>query len=93
MFLCLLENQAILTKDNMIKRKWKGEPECYFCSHPETQTHLMFECSGMRVVWSVVALCFNFNTRPRSLEQFWAWIKGALPGGEAIYTLGLAAIC
>jgi len=33
----LLENNAILTKEvNMIKRKWKGDPSCYFCNQLES---------------------------------------------------------
>ena len=31
-FLWLLLNNAILTKDNLIKRKWVGDPVCYFCN-------------------------------------------------------------
>jgi len=29
-FIWLIENNAILTKDNMIKRNWIGDPHCYF---------------------------------------------------------------
>lgn len=28
----LLENDATLTKDNMISKKWKGNPSSYFCN-------------------------------------------------------------
>ena len=30
-FLWLLENGAVLTKDNLIKRNWVGDPSCLFC--------------------------------------------------------------
>jgi hypothetical protein len=30
-FLWLMMNNAILTKDNLLKRKWSGDPSCYFC--------------------------------------------------------------
>ena len=49
-FMWLLENDALLTKDNMIKRNWKGSPECYFCNHNESINHLFFSCSVARVV-------------------------------------------
>lgn len=42
-FLWLLENQAILTKDNMVNIKWNGDPGCYFWNKEETPDHLMFE--------------------------------------------------
>jgi hypothetical protein len=34
-FMWLLEQKAILTKGNMIKRKWQGVSDCYFCGAPE----------------------------------------------------------
>jgi hypothetical protein len=40
-----------------------------------------------------VAICFGQNSRPSSYEQYWLWIKQALPGGDKFYMLGLAAIC
>jgi hypothetical protein len=33
-FMWLLEQKAILTKDNMIKRNWQGGPGCYFYGAP-----------------------------------------------------------
>jgi hypothetical protein len=47
----LIDQNAILTKDNMIKKKWVGDPGCYFCGIDETIDHLMFECPIARVVW------------------------------------------
>jgi hypothetical protein len=49
-FLWMAVNNAILTKDNMIKRNWSGDPSCYFCSQPETVNHLLFQCSTAKVV-------------------------------------------
>ena len=43
MFLWLIENKAILTKDNMLKRKWVGSPTCHFCNQNESINHLFFE--------------------------------------------------
>jgi hypothetical protein len=42
--------KTILTKDNMIKRKWKGDKECYFCGLTETVGHQMFERPMAKVV-------------------------------------------
>ena len=39
-FLWLVLNNAILTKDNILKRRWQGDPSCYFCSQAETVNHL-----------------------------------------------------
>jgi hypothetical protein len=55
----LMENGAILTKDNMIKRNWKGNPECYFCDQHETINHLFFGCSVAKVIWACIAKCLG----------------------------------
>jgi hypothetical protein len=41
-FMWLVVNDAILTKDNMIRRKWQGDLKCYFCSMNESAPHLLF---------------------------------------------------
>jgi hypothetical protein len=92
-FMWLLENKAILTKDNMIRRKWVGEPKCSFCDQNESIDHLFFECPVARAVWGIIALCFRANTIPRSLDQFWVWIKSHFPHGEKVFLLGGEAIC
>jgi hypothetical protein len=46
----LEEQKAILTKDNMIRRKWAGDPGSYFCGDPETCDHLLFACPVAKVV-------------------------------------------
>jgi hypothetical protein len=91
-FMWLVEQGAILTKDNMVRRNYQGDPCCYFCSDPESSDHLFFECPIARVVWGVIAVCFAQNSRP-SYVQYWRWINGALPGGEKFHMFGLAAIC
>lgn len=40
----MAENNAILTKDNMIKWKWVGNPLCQFGQEHESVNHLFFEC-------------------------------------------------
>jgi hypothetical protein len=92
-FMWLVEQKAILTKDNMIKRQWQGDPSCYFCSAPKTMDHLFFGCPIAKVVWGVLAICFQQNTRPSTYEQFWSWINMALLEGLQFHMLGLAAVC
>jgi hypothetical protein len=47
----------------------------------------------VKVVWGVMALSFHKKDRPTSYEQYDPWIRKALPGGDAVYMFGLAAIC
>jgi hypothetical protein len=89
----LIAQDAILTKDNMIRRQWQGDPGCYFYGVPEDRDHLFFKCPVSKVVWGVLALCSHQATRPSSYGQYWAWVRSAIPGGQEVYVLGLAAIC
>jgi len=50
-FLWLLENKGVLTKDNLIRRNWQGDPSCYFCSTNESIDHLFFLCPVAKVNW------------------------------------------
>jgi len=55
-FLWLIMNNAILTKDNMITRV--GSPTCYFCDRDETVPHLLFQCSIAKAVWASLPIVF-----------------------------------
>lgn len=65
-FLWMVANNAILTKDNMIKRNWQGDPTCFFCSSDENVSHLLFQCSTARAVWATVAICIGADDIPNS---------------------------
>jgi hypothetical protein len=92
-FMWLVEQKATLTKENLIKRQWHGDPNCYFCGTPETVDHLFFCCPITKVVWGVLAICFQQSIRPSTYEHFWSWINLALPGAQHVHMLGLATVC
>jgi hypothetical protein len=43
-FLWLLANNKMLTRDNLSKRKNLDDKRCLFCNEPETVSHLFFDC-------------------------------------------------
>ena len=47
--LWLLENGVVLTKDNLLKRNWTGDPSCYCCFSNECIDHLFFLCPVAKV--------------------------------------------
>jgi hypothetical protein len=53
-FMCLLNQNAILTKDNLLKRNWHGDQHCKLCSKDENIIHLFFDCS--------LAICMESNS-------------------------------
>ncbi|WVZ60403.1 hypothetical protein U9M48_010430 [Paspalum notatum var. saurae] len=74
-FLILLEKGVILTRDNMVRRKWKGDPICSFCDELETINHLFFDCPVTKVVWALIANCLGASVIPRNMQQCWDWAK------------------
>jgi hypothetical protein len=50
-FIWMVAQSAILTKENMISRNWQGDPACYLCEDPESVDHLLFQCPISKVVW------------------------------------------
>jgi hypothetical protein len=92
-FMWLTLQDSILTKDNLLKRKWRGSPACTFCQDTESVNHLMFECPVMKYVWSIMAYILGATVRPSSFSQYWIWIYRHLPGGKHVFFVGLAAVC
>jgi hypothetical protein len=92
-FIWLVAQKSILTKDNMLKRRWQGNLWYYFCGSIEIVDDLLFTCHITNVIWGIVAICFHQHDRPSSYEQFRLWIKKALSGRDLVFMLGLAPIC
>jgi hypothetical protein len=63
-FLWLVLNNAILTKDNMIRRKRQGDLVCYFCNMNESVSHLLFHCNIAKAVWATFATCIGVDDIP-----------------------------
>lgn len=91
-FLWLVEQNAILTKDNLIKWKWKGSKTYAFCTENETVNHLFFDCPTAKYVRSLLAYALGADCRPSSMNQFWVWIRNILPQPPTMHLVGLAAI-
>lgn len=92
-FMWLVFHNAILTKDNLVKRKWKGNKTCFFCNNDETIDHIFFECIVARYVWSMVAFVFGVKCRPNSLEQFWFWASSYIQSAKHFHMVGLSSVC
>lgn len=89
----LIEQNAILTKDNLATKNWIGDNKCAFCNADETIHHLFFSCDMAKYVWSLVAFVLGAADRPSSFEQYWVWIKRQLGNRKQFFMVGLAAIC
>jgi hypothetical protein len=92
-FTWLLENNVVLTKDNMAKRKWDGNPSCMLSSQVETREHLFFQCPIAKCVWGIVGACFGTRSIPGNITQYKKWINEYLPSEKHVHYFGFAAIC
>lgn len=90
-FMWFFLQEAILTKDNICKRKWRGNESCAFCTDKESVRHIFFECAT--AIWSLMAFAFGSDCRPSNFDQYWVWISNSFPQGQQLYAMGLAAIC
>jgi len=92
-FLWLISFDAVLTKDNLCKRKWQGDPSCVFCDSKETISHLFFQCPVARVIWLIIAKCFRASNMPTNLQQCWRWCETWRPFGKKYHPWGVAVVC
>uniref|UniRef100_A0A452XHY1 Reverse transcriptase zinc-binding domain-containing protein n=1 Tax=Aegilops tauschii subsp. strangulata TaxID=200361 RepID=A0A452XHY1_AEGTS len=60
-FMWFVHKQVILTKDNLIKRRWVGRSRCCFCDHDGTIQHLFLECPLAKLLWRTIRIAFNIN--------------------------------
>ena len=86
-------NCALLTKDNLTKRKWTRDPKYQFCHHNETINHLFFTCSVAKVVWGVIARIIGATNIPTSISQCWEWCEFWIPESSKFHMWGISAIC
>lgn len=78
-------NGAILTKDNLLKRKWKESPICYFCDMEENIQHLFFGCPIAKIIGAVIAKGIGANNVPKNLDQCSKWCDMWLPLGISCF--------
>jgi hypothetical protein len=72
-FLWLLANDKILTRNNLATRRHVEDGSCLFCADLEAAAHLMFECCVAKNIWSVCSELFdkNIGTDFESVARWW----------------------
>jgi hypothetical protein len=92
-FLWFLNNGVVLTKDNLVKRRWKGCTKCGFCAQQETVQHLFFDCPLARLVWGCVAVAFGINGPTCVQHLFGPWLRSFSKKQRSLVVIGVAALC
>jgi hypothetical protein len=62
-----LHKKVLLTKKNLIKKKWHRSEKCCFCDRKETVQHLFIQCPLAKMVRCIVHMVFNIIT-PTSIN-------------------------
>lgn len=67
-FLWLIVNNKVLTRDNLAKRRHVEDITCLFCNEPKSLKHLFFQCIVASHVWRFVSEAFEIDI-PKSFND------------------------
>jgi hypothetical protein len=72
-FLWLFSHNKLMTRDNLRKRHIIKPLDCVFCTKNETNSHLFFDCTVARNVWSFISNYFQIRIGANfeSVACFW----------------------
>ena len=91
-FAWYLRKVVILTNDNLIKRNWHGSSKCVFCPQEETITHLLFQCSVARSIWSAIQIASTLRPPCSVANIFGDWLHGIDKRDRNIIRVGALAV-
>jgi hypothetical protein len=93
-FLWLMLKSTVLTKDNLLRRGWTGDPQCHFCSKHESIDHLLFSCALAKLIWQVILCVFHLVRPPKdTADMFGEWIKSFPKRQRHLVMCGASAVC
>ena len=92
-FVWYLKKGVVLTKDNLIKRNWRGSNKCCFCINKETIQHLFIECPFARLAWWTIQYAFNLSPPMSIANMFGNWLAGIPKILKSQLLVGASALC
>jgi hypothetical protein len=91
-FMWFLHKKVLLTKDNLIRRKWQGNKKCCFCDYKETVQHLFIRISFSQNGVACYAHGFCYNTTNKYKKSFGNWLVGVSKHERAYIRVGACAL-
>jgi len=92
-FFWYLQRGVILTKDNLVRKNWKGSLKCCFYNCNESITHLLFDCHHAKEFWRIVYLATGLIP-PRSVSHMLGnWLSNFSDKEGRVILVGAAALC
>ena len=92
-FLWYLGKGVTLIKDNLIKRKWKGNSLCCFFNNTETIQHLFFDCHAAKFVWNSIYFTFGIQPPSNITDMLGPWLGGLPHKFRKQLLIGVIAFC
>lgn len=71
-FLWLVKQNKVLTRDNLSRRGCHGDTTCLFCNAPESINHLFVTCPFISTIWSWIASHNGFQFNCTSILDLWS---------------------
>ena len=91
-FMWFVHKEVILTKENLIKRRWVGSSRCCFCDQNETIKHLFLDCPLAKLLWRTIHIAFNVSP-PISIDTlFGTWLTGVESNIAGHIRIGICAL-
>jgi hypothetical protein len=87
-----LHRGVILTKDNLVKRNWRGSTQCVFCHQDKTIKHLLFRYRFARSIWSLIQVALNLYPPTSVANIFGNWLHGIDLRFQTLIRVGALAV-
>jgi hypothetical protein len=91
-FLWNLGRGAILTKDNLAKRRWKGSLTCCFCNRNESIHHLFFDCYIAKNIWRIIYLALKIEMPVNINHIIESWASNCGLVYKKLLFIGISAL-
>jgi hypothetical protein len=88
-----LRGKVLLTKDNLVKHKWKGCIKYFFCDSSEIVQHLFISCPFVRIIWRKVYFTYKLPPPTKITNMFGNWLNGVPKNAMARIRIGVSALC
>jgi hypothetical protein len=92
-FLWLILENKILSKENLKKKKWHGNVNCNWCGCLETTNHIFYTCQVASFTWRVIQMALVSLSIPKiANEMFGLWLCSFKKYERNLITIGCSAV-
>ena len=71
-----LHYKVLLSKDNLVKRNWRGNTEMVFSRQRGNNITLIHLVPFAHIIWHIVQMTFNIFLKTNIRKLFWSCLNG-----------------